>query len=128
MTKNWHEQLRVCCRGGNLSLLFSSKIDNHARLADCVINFANRVGDKSAVWLMESTHLQQSRTGNPRWLIGKLDPIPPFFARRTDRAEFVNAAQRRVRLSGRQLCAHSPDVDPRAALFHIGDCKFVEIT
>ncbi|PYL22854.1 MAG: hypothetical protein DMF37_11175, partial [Verrucomicrobia bacterium] len=53
ITKDWREQIRILCLGGNLGQLLVSRIDNYAGLTDRVIDFVNCIGNESAVRLME---------------------------------------------------------------------------
>src|SRR5437762_6502856 len=76
---------------------------------------------------MKSAYLQQARARSFRWFIGKFDPIPPLFTWRPYRAELINTAERRVWLTGAELCSHAPDVDLRSALFHLRDREFIQI-
>src|SRR6266480_1862611 len=101
LAKNRNEQIDIVGPCGNLSPPLGSNVDNYGRLADCVIDFINRVSNESAVQSMKSAYLQQTRAGCLRGFIGKFDPITPRFARATHRAQFVNAAYSRVWLTSR---------------------------
>src|SRR5262249_57246962 len=44
-----------------------------------------------------------------------------------DCAEFIDATESAVRLTGAKLCSNAPDIDFRAALFQVRDHVLVEI-
>ena len=56
--KNRDEQVEILGLCRNLILLVRLKIDNHERVADCMIDFVNRVSNESAVRVMKSAYLQ----------------------------------------------------------------------
>ena len=56
--KNRDEQVGIFGLCLNLCLSLRLKVDNYAGLADCMIDFVNRVSNESAVRLMKSAYLQ----------------------------------------------------------------------
>src|SRR5437763_13644901 len=87
-----NEQVAVFHTGGNLRLLLGLKIYNYTGFACPMIEFVNRVGDKSAIRLMEPPALQQARNCRFRALIGKFNAILPLTAGATYAAEVISPA------------------------------------
>ena len=52
----------------------------------------------------------------------------PVAIRITDGGEFVDAAERSVRVAGGETCAHPPDADLASPALEIGDPVFVQVS
>src|SRR5437763_16780962 len=84
-----NEQVAVFHTGRNLRLLLGLKIYNYTGFACPMIEFVNRVGDKSAIRLMKPPHLQQARDLRVRAFIGEFNALLPFTGGASDCAELI---------------------------------------
>src|SRR5439155_9168141 len=57
LAENGHKQVGIVSLRRNLCRLLGLEIYNFTRFDRSMIDFVNRVGDESAVWLMEAPHL-----------------------------------------------------------------------